>query len=226
MWAIGPIRAIQPTKPGDRTADLALQVRLLDDSLAGKLQAATSPDTRQPVRLGADYYQLTQPARLLDEGSWDALRRWPFARAWQIRFLTPACFRRGSRTSPWPAPETIARGLTGRWKLLHPDTAPKPPPPGAGPVWVSDIDGRSEATTLTRNVRRGASWRLEDETISGFTGRIRYVCDQGTDDEAATFNSLIAFAHFAGVGSHTTYGFGAIASEPTWQPPSVRPSGH
>jgi len=89
-------------------------------------------------------------------------------------------------------------------------------------VWVSDIDGRSEVQTLTRNVRRTDGWRLEDEVISGFTGRIRYVCDQGTGDEAAAFDALMAFAAYAGVGSHTTYGFGVIRPEPTWQPPTTR----
>jgi hypothetical protein len=86
-----------------------------------------------------------------------ALRHWPGTRAWQIRFMIPACFRRGNRTSPWPAPETVARGLAERWRRLHPQTAPPPPPPGPGPVWVSDLDGRNEIQALTRNLRRDGS---------------------------------------------------------------------
>jgi CRISPR/Cas system endoribonuclease Cas6 (RAMP superfamily) len=91
-----------------------------------------------------------------------------------------------------------------------------------GPVWVSDIDGHSEVQILTRNVRRGGQWHLEDEVISGFIGRIRYVCGRGSDAEAADFDALMAFSVFAGVGSHTTYGFGVVAPELTWQPPTVR----
>jgi CRISPR/Cas system endoribonuclease Cas6 (RAMP superfamily) len=74
-------------------------------------------------------------------------------------------------------------------------------------VWVSDIDGRSGKYLLPRN---GHS-RLAAETVSAFTGRIRYVCD--SEAEAADFHRLIAFAVFAGIGSHTTYGFGAIEIE-------------
>jgi CRISPR/Cas system endoribonuclease Cas6 (RAMP superfamily) len=60
--------------------------------------------------------------------------------------------------------------------------------------------------------------------VSGFTGRIRYVCDRGSDAEAGTFGALLAFAAYAGAGSHTTYGFGVVSPETTWQPPSVHSS--
>jgi CRISPR-associated endoribonuclease Cas6 len=211
-WAFGPLRVAQPTA-------VALQVRLLDDNLASRLRAATGAS--QSIRLGTHHFQITQPAELVEQVSWQQLRRWSGARAWQLKFLTPACFRRGNRTSPWPAPESIARGLTDRWQQLHPDTAPPRPQPGSGPVWVSDVDGRSETQNLTRNVHRNG-WHLEDEIISGFTGRIRYVCDHGTNDDAATFDALMSFAAFAGVGSHTTHGFGVVTPEPTWQPPTTK----
>jgi CRISPR/Cas system endoribonuclease Cas6 (RAMP superfamily) len=63
---------------------------------------------------------------------------------------------------------------------------------------------------------------LRQEVVSGFVGRIRYVCHQGTDAEAAGFDALMAFAAFAGVGSHTTAGFGVMVPEPTWQPPTIQ----
>jgi|HubBroStandDraft_1064217.scaffolds.fasta_scaffold09000_6 CRISPR/Cas system endoribonuclease Cas6 (RAMP superfamily) len=68
-------------------------------------------------------------------------------------------------------------------------------------VWVSDIEGRSEVQALTRNVRRNDGWHLDDEIISGFTGRIRYACDRSTSEEAATFDALLSFAAYAGVGA-------------------------
>jgi CRISPR-associated endoribonuclease Cas6 len=196
-WAFAPMRVVRPAEPASAGAILVLQVRLLDDNLADQLRAATSAGHR--VRMGVHDYQISQPAHLVEQASWQSLRRWSGQRAWQIRFLTPTCFRRGSRTSPWPAPEPVARGLTDRWQRMHPDTAPPTPPPGIGPVWVSDIDGHSEVHTLTRNIRRANRRHQEEETISGFTGRFRYVCNCGTEDEAATFNALMAFA--AGLGS-------------------------
>jgi CRISPR-associated endoribonuclease Cas6 len=217
-WAFGPLY-IEPASAAQ--AAVTLQVRLLDDDLADRLQAAAIPGRH--VRLGEHHFQVTQPAVLTEQTPWPALRHWSGSRAWQVRFHTPACFRRGNRTSPWPAPETIARSLTDRWQRLHPQTAPAPPGPGTGPIWVSDLEGRSEVHNLTRNVRRAGARHREDEVVSGFTGRIRYVCDRGTNDEAATFDALLAFAAFAGIGSHTTYGFGVIAAEPSWQPPTTRP---
>jgi CRISPR-associated endoribonuclease Cas6 len=220
-WACGPLLAAPAAGPGQGGPAIVLHVRLLDDSLAGRLRAATPAGAR--VRLGAQYYEVAAPASLIEEASWQGLRHWPGTRAWQIRFITPACFRRGNRTSPWPAPETVARGLAERWRRLHPQTAPPPPPPGPGPVWVSDLDGRNEVQALTRNLRRDGGRQPQEEIISGYTGRIRYACDQGTSDDAATFHALISFAAYAGVGAHTTYGFGVISPEPTWQPPTTVP---
>jgi len=216
-WACGPLRAA-PDATG-RASGIILEVRLLDDALADRLQAATRPGGA--VRLGAHHYRLAG-AVPQDEVPWPALRRWSGERAWQVRYVTPVCVRRRNRTSPWPAPDSVARGLAERWQRLSPATAPPVPGPGTGPVWVSDIEGRSQVQILTRRVRRGGEWQTQDEVISGFVGRIRYVCDQGSDTEAADFGALLAFAVFAGAGSHTTHGFGVVTPEPTWQPPTQR----
>lgn len=217
-WACGPFRAVAAEGPGQSAAVTVVQVRLLDDGLAGRLQEAVRPGLA--VRLGAHRYQVAAPARLAGQAGWAELRAWSGERAWQVRFDTPVCLRRGNRTSPWPAPESVARGLAERWQRLHPGTAPPLPGPGAGAVWVSDIDGRSQAQVLTRRGR--GSGRPAGEVVSGFAGRVRYVCDQGTDAEASAFGALLAFAAYAGAGSHTAYGFGVVCPEPTWQPPSVR----
>jgi len=198
-----------------------LEVRLLDDVLAGRLVRAACPG--RGVRLGTCDYQIAAPVRETGRAAWADLRRWTGDRAWQVRFVTPVCLRRGNRTSPWPAPESVARGLAERWRRLDPATAPPLPGRGAASVWVSDIEGRSEAHILTRRTERGGQRQLTGEVISGFTGRIRYVCDQGTDAEAADFGALMAFAAYAGAGSHTTYGFGVLRPEPTWQPPTLGP---
>ena len=219
-WACGPLRTCLTEAGGTVTV---LEVRLLDDALAGRLGRAVRPG--RAVRLGAGEYQVAAPARQTGRASWADLRRWNGERAWQVRFVTPVCLRRGNRTSPWPAPESVARGLAERWQRLDPATAPPSPARGLSSVWVSDIEGHSEAHILPRRARHGGQWRLTEEVISGFTGRIRYVCDHGTDTEAADFGALLAFAAYAGAGSHTTYGFGVTCPEPTWQPPTLRP-GH
>jgi CRISPR-associated endoribonuclease Cas6 len=220
-WACGPLQTSPRAGPDEAAAVTILHVRLLDDALAGRLISAVRPG--RPVRLGACEYQITAPPRQIGLAAWAVLRAWTGERAWQVRFVTPVCLRRGNRTSPWPAPDSVARGLAERWRRLDPATAPPLPPRGGAPVWVSDIEGHSEAHTLTRRARRGGQRLLTDEVISGFTGRIRYVCDSGTETEAADFAALMAFAAYAGAGSHTTYGFGVVCPEPTWQPPTLRP---
>jgi CRISPR-associated endoribonuclease Cas6 len=217
-WACGPLRAGAETG----AAAAVLEVRLLDDTLAGRLVRAARPG--RAVRLGAGQYRVTGPARETGHASWADLRRWSGERAWQVRFLTPVCLRQGNRTTPWPAPESVARGLAERWRRLDPATAPAPGR-GPSPVWVSDIEGHSEALILSRRTRVPGRPQVTEEVISGFTGRIRYVCDHGSETEAAGFGALLAFAAYAGAGSHTTYGFGVTRPEPTWQPPTLR-AGH
>ncbi len=219
-WACGPLRASPAAEAGDAAAVMVLEVRLLDDSLAGRLARAAVPGRR--VRLGAGEYQVAASACQTARAAWADLRHWGGERAWQVRFVTPVCLRRGNRTAPWPAPESVARGLAERWQRLDPQTAPPSPGRGASAVWVSDLEGHSEAHILPRRARHGGQRRLTEEVISGFAGRIRYVCDHGTQAEAADFGALMAFAAYAGAGSHTTYGFGVTCPEPTWQPPTLR----
>jgi CRISPR-associated endoribonuclease Cas6 len=216
-WACGPLRTCLTEAGGTATV---LEVRLLDDALAGRLARAVRPG--RAVRLGAVEYQVAASARETGRASWPELRRWAGERAWQVRFVTPVCLRRGNRTSPWPAPESVARGLADRWQRLDPATAPPSRGPGMPSVWVSDIEGHSEAHILPRRAKHDGQWQLTEEVISGYTGRIRYVCDHGTETEAADFGALLAFAAYAGAGSHTTYGFGVTSPEPTWQPPTLR----
>jgi len=215
-WAFGPLRAVA----GDRAA-IVMQVRLLDDALGHRLVAATAPGTA--VRLGAVHYRVREQARQVEQTSWQELRSWPGTRAWQVRFVSPACARRRNRAAPLLDPDSLALGLAERWRLLDPATVPAVPwLPAAGPVWVSDLDGHTEVQILSRTTRRDGGTARREEVISGFAGRVRYVCDHGTDAEAAAFGALLAFAAFAGAGSHTAYGFGVVAAEPTWQPPTVR----
>jgi CRISPR-associated endoribonuclease Cas6 len=216
-WACGPLRVLAPEPDGP---GIAMQVRILDDTLAGRLQEVIVPGSA--VRLGANHYRVLGLPRMVSRATWAGLRSWPGTRAWQVRFVTPACVRRRNRASPLLAPEALARGLADRWQQLDPATAPQVSWRGSGPVWVSDLDGHSQVQVLSRRLHRDGQPVTEDEVVSGFTGRVRYVCDHGSNDEAAVFHALLAFAGFAGAGSHTAYGFGVVAPEPTWQPPTVQ----
>ena len=57
---------------------------------------------------------------------------------------------------------------------------------------------------------------LADMTVSGFVGRIRYVCEDPST--AGTVDTLVRFAEYAGIGSYTPRGLGVVRLEPTWAP--------
>jgi CRISPR-associated endoribonuclease Cas6 len=198
-----PVKGYSLTPPRTTGRRTVLEVRLLDDALTERLESQAEPGRR--VRLGHQHFTVAAPPARQAATPWPNLATATTVRAWEVHFLSPATFRRGSRTSPLPAPESILTSLASRWQALHPQTAPFVSPACARTVWVSDIEGRSEAL------------ELRDTVVSGFVGRLRYVCD-GSDDDARITDALFRFAAYAGVGSHTAFGLGTVAVNPTWQP--------
>jgi CRISPR-associated endoribonuclease Cas6 len=205
-WALTPPRR---AKGPDGEPITEFGVRLLDDALPERLLTEARPG--RSVRLGRAQLSVVDPPRLMAHASWEQLAAWSGARAWQLNMLTPTTFRQRNRTTPWPAPDAVARGLLHRWRLLDPETAPAATSLDTRhTVWVSDLDGHSEVADL------------KGQVLSGFLGRVRYSCD-GPAEEACLFDAVISLAAYAGIGSHTTFGFGTVIAEPTWQPPSIRP---
>ena len=96
----------------------------------------------------------------------------------------------------------MARSLLQRWNAVHPDGAIEVEPTGWSKVWISDVDGRSQMLPLA------------GLTVSGFLGRVRYVCPDPV--VAELFDRLLRFAEYAGIGRYTTRGLGVIRLEPTW----------
>jgi CRISPR-associated endoribonuclease Cas6 len=197
--AVKPYSLAPPQSVGCRTT---LEVTLLNDGLAQLLADRAAPG--EAVRLGSQWFTVAAPSALEASASWTDLLRRPRCQAWEVSYLSPTTFRRGTRTSPWPAPESLVTSLASRWKALSPATVPIVNRDTARSLWVSDIDGHSE------------TFRLRDTISSGFVGRIRYVCDG--PDAGAAVNALLAFAEFAGVGSHTAFGLGKTTISATWQP--------
>lgn len=220
-YAIGP-----PSVEGDRTV---LEIRLLDDRLSERLVG--SAPAGAPVRLGRHRFRVAARPSPVDAVAWAELS-WrcsgpcagPVEQAWRVVFESPATFRSGNRSSPFPAPGAVLRGLLSRWRLLDPDSVPTPQGPEPRSVWVSDLEGR------TVTVRRAG------RILPGFVGEVRYVCDppEGIPDGPGTpsggagpedpgnpgdrevVGSLLRFAEYAGVGSHTPFGFGTIRVDRVW----------
>jgi CRISPR-associated endoribonuclease Cas6 len=220
-YAISP-----PTVEGDCTV---LEIRLLDDTLAVRLLEGVVPG--DAVRLGAHRFRVRDTPTMLDAVPWPDLSSrcapgapWADENAWRVVFASPTTFRNGNRSSPLPAPQAVLRGLLSRWRTLHPDTAPTLDGPEPRSAWVSDIEGR---TVVTR--RAGT-------LLSGFVGHVRYACDPDrkpprppdpgrppnprTDPpDPPVVASLLHFAEYAGIGSHTPFGFGTVHLDRTWTTP-------
>ena len=190
--AVKPYSIAPPSGRGRRTV---LRVCLLDDALAGRLAAHATVGAG--VRLGRHHFTVTAPPVLEHGRSWVELSTARPGRAWDVSYLSPVAFRRRNRTSPWPAPDSVLTGLSARWQVLDPVTAPTVTREVLRSVWVADVSGSSQVFTL------------KDTIVSGFVGRLRYVCD-GSESDAAVVSALFAFARYAGVGSHTAFGLGTV----------------
>jgi hypothetical protein len=85
------------------------------------------------------------------------------------------------------------------WGELHQDTNTRS-------WWTTFL---TPTTFRLRN--RSCPWPapLRNTQVSGFVGKVRYVCD-GDQALAAAFEALLRFAEYAGIGSHTAFGLGAV----------------
>lgn len=121
-----------------------------------------------------------------------------------VRTLSPILFRRNGRSLPLPDPRTVHSRLVHRWNLHVPDDR----------LLIPDAAGRDigDLTSLR-------SFRIESAAIprysnyTGFTGTMTFSLH--TDDRLLqrAFSALWWFSGFAGLGSMTAHGLGAIVIE-------------
>lgn len=187
-WAVSPLRVVD----GVATAE----VSTLSAGARDRLMSNVTPG--RPVRLGSQLTEVLAPPQLMDAMSDSSTP----PGAWCVRFLTPTAFGSGARFSPWPDPRTVVRSCAIRYNAFVDGEPIDPASRLASSVWVSDIDGHSEVLSVERL------------TVSGFLGRIRYVCNDRAF--SATFDTLMRFAEFAGLGRYTTRGLGTVRLENTW----------
>lgn len=182
--------AISPLA-GDPGGGLGFELSTLTTAAEERLREAAAPPAT--IRLGPDRAALGPLGRIAHE-SWASLAEPSGARAWELEFVTPATFRRGNRSSPLPVAASVLRGLLDSWNAcsgLPPRELGRRESDG---VWVSDIDGRSEAMALS-GLR-----------VSGFVGRVRFRCDDPAVRDLV--DPLFRLAPYSGVGSARAKGLG------------------
>ena len=180
-----------------------VEVGLVRDDLVPRLLAGAARGVR--VRLGRDHVTLPRHPDQVAAVPWGELGRGHRDRAWSLRLATPMTFRRGNRFTPLPAPSPMLGSLRRSWNTWAPPVEALTLDLAHDPAWVTDLDGRNEVV------------KVNDRTVSGFIGRVRFECD-ADGDVALAVHRLVQLAPFTGIGAHTTRGFGVVRLDPTWQP--------
>ena len=198
-YSVSPLSGASP--------QLGIEVSVLTPEAVTRLRQSAIAGGQ--IRLGGQIGRLGTAIQRAEQ-SWDALSVPTGAHSWELEFLTPTTFRRRDRSSPWPAPAAVLRGLSESWgawsqlprrDLTHQD---------ADSVWVSDMAGQSHPMTLAGT------------RISGFVGRVRYQCDDPT--LAVVVDPLFRLAPFCGVGSAKAKGLGVTRLRSIRQPQTTGPS--
>lgn len=189
-WSVRPMRSVD----GMGVVEVATLTHAARDRLLDRVSAGSK------VRFGGSSGTVLTDPHPVARADWAEFMGLTAASSWDVHFLTPTAFGNGSRFSPWPDPFAMGRSLIQRWNAVHPDGPIEIDPAGWRKVWVSDVDGHSEVL------------HLAGLTVSGYLGRIRYVC---TDPSvAAVFDRLLRLAEYAGVGRYTARGLGTVAVVP------------
>ncbi len=189
--------SLSPLRP--LGAHVVLEVGLLTAEMEERLWAAVVPG--RPVRFDQQRGRVASVPEMVESVPWEVLAEATSARSWTLRFATPTTFRRGNRFSPWPAPGSVLHGLADKWEVCSGGEPVRVARTHVDHVWVTDVEGASQAFEHNRL------------TVSGFVGRIRYECDDETT--ARNADRLLRLAAFSGTGTYTTRGFGVTRLEDT-----------
>lgn len=189
--------AISPLASDGESAGVGFELATLTTAAERSLRRHAAPPAS--VRLGSDQILLGELRNTASE-SWSSLAEPSDASSWDLEFVTPVTFRRGNRTSPFPQPASVLRGLLDSWNAWSGLPVRDLTRQQTDEIWVSDIDGHSEPVTVSGN------------PMSAFVGRICFRCDDVVTAELV--DPLFRLAPYAGVGSARAKGLGVTRLRP------------
>ncbi|MGV9366606.1 CRISPR system precrRNA processing endoribonuclease RAMP protein Cas6 [Amycolatopsis sp. NPDC003731] len=174
-----------------------IEIGVLDDGLVGRLLTGAGRRVRQVAAV-----------------AWSDVAGGS-GRAWAVEFVSPVTFRRGNRLLPWPSPSAVLGSLRADWRrFAAPHAGDLEVDLAFDPVVVTEVRGASEVERFVLHERPDAAGKRVpvQVTVGGFRGRVTYaVEDPGLRDAVG---KLLAIAPYAGVGAHTTRGFGGVRLHP------------
>lgn len=139
--------------------------------------------------------------------SWDELATPTGADRWILSFDSPTTFRRGIRSTPLPAPESILRGLSNLWNKFSGKPEIRLGYPEVAEVWVADISGSSETVSITYRSKDKRGIRGQRTVkMHCFRGDIELRCTEPLI--AQQVDSLMRFSDYTGIGSQREKGLG------------------
>jgi CRISPR-associated endoribonuclease Cas6 len=170
-----------------------IEIGVLDDGLVGRLLAGAGSRVRQVAAV---------PWSDVASGS---------GREWAVEFVSPVTFRRGNRLLPWPSPSAVLGSLRADWRRFGaPHAGDLEVDLALDPVVVTEVTGASEVERFVLHERPDATGKRVpvQVTVGGFRGRVTYAVESPGLRDAV--GKLLAIAPYAGVGAHTTRGFGGV----------------
>ncbi|MFM8517082.1 MAG: CRISPR system precrRNA processing endoribonuclease RAMP protein Cas6 [Nevskiaceae bacterium] len=116
-----------------------------------------------------------------------------------IDFETPTFFRRGRAYHLFPSPSVVFGHWRRRWEVFH-SVAPQ-----------CEFDDRQVNVVAIDLRTHDLSYR--GERLGGFTGSVTYDVSGLPDSDRAAMCAFALIGPYAGCGSRTTAGFGAVSVE-------------
>lgn len=114
-----------------------------------------------------------------------------------VHFLSPYFSRQGRTQLPMPTAGSVVRSLSGRWRTVHPHTAPTVEMDRLG-LEIDDLNGRTVHVSMN-----GVQYE-------GFVGEATFLVGTADRYQQLQLGRLLAAAPYTGIGSSTAYGFGTV----------------
>ncbi len=200
----------------DRKGRWQLDVGVLDDDLSLRLLTAVEAASRRGFHLNrsparVDAFRWTY--RPVLERTWEQL--WDEAiprRRWTFEFASPAVFRAGRVSNPFPTAPAVFKGLAARWAEVAPAGGPNPPSDVSPSLAVASFYGGTAEVSLGYSVGGdGHSRGRRAKPTVGFIGSVEFEARPRTSESMCRHvDRLASLSPFSGIGGHTAFGCGVV----------------